>query len=356
VHPLSKVLLAAALTLLPVSAGRAQTMEPAPEPALPNVRVGGRIMTGYELERVHPEPTQAPVADGTEPGFFLDQARLSVEADLHDSLRAELSADFDNGVALRNAYVNWRPEKKAQLRVGRFKRPLSRLANESIGALPFRSRGLFDSLLLEDQQWGDRALGAMLHGKPNKRTRYHAALMSPAALGTGIEGADVIARFEYEPVSALKLGLGAAHKWTERFENGPNLSLNAASVDVAVEASGFYAAIEATAAQNPNPPALATRATPRTAMALGVIGYVGYYAQLAPELRVGPIGVFEWMDTDSTYGQDERVRGVLGASLTFQESRLRVMPQVEVVRPLGTVSARSEIAEENYYLLVSAEL
>jgi hypothetical protein len=46
---------------------------------------------------------------------------------------------------------------------------------------------------------------------------------------------------------------------------------------------------------------------------------------------------------------------VLGAALTFKEHLVRVLPQVEVIRPLGTITARSETGEENYYLLVSAE-
>jgi hypothetical protein len=311
----------------------------------PQLVIHGRIRTGYEVERVHPDASQPPVADGTEPGFFLDQARVELKAEMHERLRAVISFDVDSGVQIRNAYVNWRPKKVLQLRAGRFRRPFSRLANQSIGSLPFRARGLYDERIMEDEQWGDRALGFMVHGK-----------MSPAAIGSGVEGADVIVRAEYKPLSFLELGLGAAHKWTERFEDGPNLSLNGVSVDVATEIDGFYAAVEGSATQNPNPPPVSGDASLRTPWAVGVIGYAGYYAELIPALLLGPVGVFEWTDTDTSYGQDESVRAVLGMSLTFHGEALRVMPQVEVIRPVGKVGARSEVAAENYYVLVSTGL
>jgi hypothetical protein len=302
VRPFLALLITASSLWLQTTTARAQADDPAEDPPedTPAVRVGGRVMTGFDVERVHPDGTQPAVDDDTEPGFFLDQARLVVEGDIHEDVRAELSADLESGVALRNAYVNWKAEREAQVRIGRFKRPLSRLANQSIGELPFRKRGLFDDLIMEDEQWGDRALGAMLHGKPTKQLRYHFAVMNPAVMGSGIEGVDVIARVEYAPIERLVFGLGGAHKWTERFKDGPNLSLNAASIDVALETSGFYAAVEGTVAQNANPPLVAGSSSPRVALAMGVIAYAGYYATLADDVRLGPVAVFEWMDTDTT--------------------------------------------------------
>lgn len=325
-----------------------------PAESWPWVQVHGRVMAGYELERTHPKRPQMPVRDGTEPGFFLDQARVRVEAETHERLRAVVSMELSSSSPLRNAYLNYKPEKELQFRLGRFRRPLSWLSTQSIESFPFRRRGMYDDLIMEDQQWGDRALGFMVHGKPVKRVRYYAAVMSPAVIGSGIEGADVIARLEYKPVAMLELGLGAAHKWTERYQDGPNLSMNAVSANVALEVSGFYAAIEGTAAENPNPPKVGTRTTPRTPWAVGVLGYAGYYAEVAKDLLLGPVAVIEGMDTDTAYGQDERLRGVFGVSLTFEERHLRVMPQVEVIRPLGNVGLRSQVAEETYYVLVSA--
>jgi hypothetical protein len=65
--------------------------------------------------------------------------------------------------------------------------------------------------------------------------------------------------------------------------------------------------------------------------------------------------VGEWTDTDGDISQDEAVRALGGLNFLFFDEALRVMPQVEVVRPLGEVTLRSHVKRETYYLMVSTE-
>lgn len=324
------------------------------KPDWPVLGFHARLMSGFAVEREHPAGGQ-PARDETQPGFFLKQARVGVGADLSKRVSAAVSFDLD-GAVLRNAYLNLRLSKAVQLRSGNFKRPFTRLANRSVGAIPFRSRGRFDKLILEDQAWGDRALGAMVWGRPVKALRYYAAVMSPAAIGSHLEGANVIGRVELSPVKALSLGVAAAHKWTERFTDGPNLSMHGVAGDVKVEAGALYAAVEVNAAQNPNPPPVASSTADRTPWAVGALGYATYDFKLGKKLTLGPVGVLEWMDTDTDYAHDERVRGVVGLVLGYRDKLVRVMPQVEINRPIGGASSRGEVASESYYLLLATEI
>jgi hypothetical protein len=86
------------------------------------------------------------------------------------------------------------------------------------------------------------------------------------------------------------------------------------------------------------------------------LGYATYDIKLTSTLTLGPVGVIEWMDPDTEYGRDERVRAVLGLVLGYRDSLLRLMPQVEVTRPIGSASARGEVASESYYLLLATEI
>jgi hypothetical protein len=188
-----------------------------------------RVLTGFEVTRLHPEDGQPPV-DETQPEFFLDQAVIEAEAELSKRLHLELGFNLRNAT-VRDAFVNYRVRDSLQVRLGRFKRPFSRLELRSRGKLPFRERGLFNQLVLIDGGFAGRALGAMIWGRPLENLRYSLGASNPSAIGSGIEGVDVTARITYDPVEWLSVGLNAAHKWTERFADGPNLSLHAVGVD-----------------------------------------------------------------------------------------------------------------------------
>jgi hypothetical protein len=94
----------------------------------------------------------------------------------------------------------------------------------------------------------------------------------------------------------------------------------------------------------------------RKPFALGVNGYATYDIDLGKRAALQPMLAGEWVDTDLDLGEDEALRGVGGLNLLLFDGAYRVMPQVEIVRPLGEVSARSHVKRETYYILLTAEL
>jgi hypothetical protein len=346
-------------TVPPPSAADANALPPEAaeedESHWPVLTFHARILTGFELERVHPEAGQQP-ADDTQAELFLDQAVVEAEVQLSKRLQFELGFNLRNA-SVRDAFVNYRVRDSVQLRLGRFKRPFSRLELRSRGKLPFRERGLFNDLVLTESGFAGRAIGAMVWGKPSANVRYSLAAANPNAIGSGIEGVDVVARIVYDPVQWLSLGLNALHKWTERFADGPNLSLHAVGVDARADFGDLTITLEADAAQNPNPPLVAEAPDDaRTPWAIGVIAYADYTFKLSKKWTLGPVVVLEWMDTDTEYEKDERVRTVGGLSWNYKKNLLRIMPQVEITRPLGGADVRGEVARETYYVLVSTEI
>lgn len=314
-----------------------------------------RILTGFEVVRLHPDNGQAAV-DETQPELFLDQAVVEAEAELSKRIHMEIGFNLRNAT-VRDAFVNYRLRNAIQFRLGRFKRPFSRLELRSRGKLPFRDRGLFNDLVLTESGFGGRAIGAMVWGRPTESLRYSLAVANPGAMGSGIEGVDVIARIVYEPAPWLSIGLNAMHKWTERFADGPNLSLHAVGADARLEIGQLEVVLEADAAQNPNPPPVADAANiSRTPWAVGVITYADYAFKLTKKWTLGPVVSLEWMDTDTEYEKDERVRAVIGASWNYKKNLLRIMPQVEITRPVGRANVRGEVARETFYVLVSSEI
>jgi hypothetical protein len=147
------------------------------------------------------------------------------------------------------------------------------------------------------------------------------------------------------------------HKWSERSADGEALSLTALGVDSKLDFGALSISLEADVAQNPNPPPVANESdASRTPWSYGLIGHAEYTFKLSKKWTIAAIGVLEWADTDLEYEKDERVRAVGGLSWNYQKNALRVMPQVEITRPLGDADARGEVATETYYLLVSAEI
>lgn len=326
-----------------------------PEPDWPVLAFHARIMSGVEIEREHPDEDQ-PAAEETEMGFFLEQAVVEAEAQLSKRLDLELGYNLSNQT-IRDAFVNYRMYDALQVRFGRFKRPFSRLELRSRGKLPFRDRGLFNDIVLGDGAYVGRALAGMLWGKPNEMLRYFLSVGSPAEIGSDIEGLDVVARVVVEPIPAVSIGLNGIHKWSERFAEGPELSVNAFGIDARVELGDFEVTLEFDAAENPNPPPVVDSTdTTRTPWAFGFIGYAEYTFKVSPKWTLAPVVVFEWMDTDTEYKQDERVRAVAGFSWNYRKNTLRIMPQVEITRPIGDAAARGEVASETYYMLISTEI
>ncbi|HKU44696.1 MAG TPA: porin [Polyangiales bacterium] len=320
----------------------------------PKLEFHARVMTGVEVEREHPKGNQPPEEE-TQAGLFLEQAVVEAEVLISKRLELELGFNLANAT-VRDAFVNYRVDDALQLRIGRFKRPFSRVELRSRGKLPFRDRGLFNSLL-DDSGYVGRTLAGMVWGKPLPQLRYFVAGASPAPLGADIEGLDLVARVAYDPNQWLSIGVNGLHKWSERSADGEALRVSAVGADAKLDVGALSISLEVDAAQNPDPPPVADEsASSRTPWALGVLGYGDYTWQLSKKWTIAVVGVLEWMDSDTEYEKDERIRAVAGLSWNFKKNALRIMPQVELTRPLGEADARGEVASETYYLLVSAEI
>jgi hypothetical protein len=170
-----------------------------------------------------------------------------------------------------------------------------------------------------------------------------------------IRGVDALGRLEYtSPEKLLSIAVNGGYKLTEPYLGGPNLDLYAIGGDAQLLVGGFRLVVESIAAQDPRPPA-PPPPMGRTPWAYVVMGWATYDLRPAEWITLQPVVVGEWVDTDDEVEGDEAARAVLGFNLLFFADRLRVMPQVEVVRPLGTVEARSQVKRETYYLMLSMQ-
>jgi hypothetical protein len=367
---LRAALLLACATALVAGSARAQELSlepatPAPEPAGPTLVWQSRVMTGFELEKSRPSAEQGGEPE-TDYGFFLDQARLKLEAewddlsidisgDLADAIRPKTSAgSFNRPPYVRNAHLTYRVHKAFRVRAGRFKRPMSGFELTSSGDLPFRGRGLTNDHIIEDAQWGDRAIGLMLFGRLPGKLRWYASVSNPSWAPDGdleSNGVDAIGRLEWKPVKIVDLGVSFGHKLEVRSDGEYNG--NAASFDAALEVAGLRVAVDAVFAQ------LTTEAADGVdaPLSYGLVGYANYQIPLGGELALEPVVYGEYADANGELSRTEAIRAVFGCNLRVAE-RLRVMPQVELVRPIGGTAAQINPWEssETYYLMMTARL
>jgi hypothetical protein len=323
-----------------------------------------RVMTGFELERERPPATIGGDSQ-TDYGFFLDQARLELEVE-YDKLQAEVSFDlgdairpatstgsFDDPPYLRDAFLNLRVKKYFRVRAGRFKRPYSRLELTSSGVLPFRGRGLLNGLIVEDAQWGGRALGLMLWGKAPGRINWYAGASNPEWKPDGDEeanGLDALARVEWEQSDNFVVGINGGHKLAVR-TGLPDTNTNAGGADVLVQLDKLNVMLDALLAELPN-----AGMQGHTALAYGAVLFASYDVPLTSRLALQPILLGEYADADGDFSGTEAVRAIIGLNLLWDQY-LTVMPQVELVRPLGTPSAQNPwVSSESYYVMLRAQL
>jgi len=337
--------------------------EPQPDPDALKFVWEARVMTGFELERERPSSEQNGEPE-TDYGFFLSQARLGLEAewgdldldisaDLGDAIRPRTSAAaFNKPPYLRNAYINYRFHKAFRVRAGRFKRPFSGLELTSSGKLPYRGRGLANDLIVEDAQWGDRALGVMLWGRLPGKVRWSASVSNPSWAPDGdveANGIDVFARAEWEPIKAIELGASVGHKLEARTSR--DVHGNAASIDATLKLAGLRIAFDAMIAE-------LTREAVQGAdvpTAYAVTGYASYQIPLGGDYALEPALLGEYAEANAEYSRTEAVRMVAGLNFRVAE-RLRIMPQVDIVRPLGTAAAINPWqSSETYYVMLVAE-
>ncbi len=322
-----------------------------------------RVMTGFELTRERPADAQIGERS-TDYGLFLDQARLQLEVeygrvsteisvDLGDAIRPGYGEGLDSPPFLRDAYLNVRIKRAFRVRAGRFKRPYSRLELTSSGALPFRGRGLTNDLIVEDGQFGDRALGLMLWGKLPAGFNWYVGASNPDWAHDGDQeanGVDALARLVWEPNETLSVGVNGGHKL--RVQAGRHANTNAAGLDLELRKGPLWFVFDALLAELPT--AMQER---DSTLAYGAVLSGSYTFQPSPAWTIAPVLLAEYIDADGDYSGSEALRAIVGLNVVTLDGHLRVMPQVEIVRPLGTASAQNPwLASEAYYVMLVAQL
>jgi hypothetical protein len=316
--------------------------------------VGARLMMGFEHQRERPAGGQTDPAQ-TEYGFAIRQIRLSLKGelaerfqanvsfDLADALEPEAGAVYDQPPYLRTATLEYRSSRELRLKVGRFKRPLSHLELESASDLPILRRGLFNGLALEDNQWGDRAIGIMVQGRLKEpKLRWYLSLTNPSWSSTlGTEGVDVTARAEWKILEGVVLGANGAYKnikiGNDRLNDvayGGDLALSLGDANLLLEANNAALPFET--------------GRPR---ALGVLFMVDYELPLTNEWSLQPVIFAEYADADTDISQNESLRLVFGLNV-LAYSGFRIMPELEMVRSIGDTSAQNPWLESERLSLI----
>lgn len=317
--------------------------------------LGGRVMAGFHVRDRRPVNGQRGNA-GTSYGFGLQQARLRADFRPNKRLRVVVSADFADALDptdfdpppyIRNAYLQFVIEKRwLELRVGRFKRPYSRFELRSVADLPFRGRGLTNGLIVEDGQWGDRAVGAMIRGRIDAaHVRWWLSASNPQwRVNAEPEGLDLLARVTWDITDAIEVGASGGRKWTQT-GLGERVAVNALGVDARLKVDELYVMAEVLMGQQAQ-----ITAQP---VSMGVVAAASYRIRVSKNVRVQPTLFGEWADADTEFTGNDAVRAVFGVNLLWKKS-FRVMPQFELIRPLGTVSVRNAWPASDRFLLTFA--
>jgi len=336
------------------------TADGAPGRSLPSFELEARVISGFEAQRSRPSGAQTRPGEHAF-GFVIRQARLGLNAEL-ERFRLELSLDladalspdsgggYDSPPFLRNATLEYRYDKRLRLTVGRYKRPFSRIELVSAVDLPVLRRGLLNGLLIEDNQWGDRALGAMLSGRLDLgKLRWSVSFTNPNwSPSLPSQGLDVIGRVQFSPVKRLSLGVNGGYKYLRLGTVAPWTHNAAAGADLVWNIGGAHLLLEGSFADLPF-----ETGRPR---GFGALLLADYELGLSSTWALQPTLFAEFADADSKLSETESVRFALGLNLLAQGGG-RLLPQVALVRPLGQASQQNPwLASETYSLVLSLAL
>lgn len=318
----------------------------------------GRVIAGHRtrVRTPHGDQLEAGTATTTHK-LQLRQARVGFYASYLKALDLKISADFADfmgntgpGEVLRDAWVNVRIHKLFQVKVGEFKRPYSTLELTASAKLPMLGRGMFNSEVVENLGWGDRASGVMLWGQTKpKRAGLHRVRWELSATNSAVAGAppglDTHARLTYAPVKGLSLGLSGAFKRIEA-PLEEKRDVVGGDVDLTVRARGLRLTLEADLAQSWNE--YDAQLNEFSPWMLAGIAWVSYDFKLKDDWVLQPAASFEYFDSDMDFSETESIR-VVGNFNIHWTRHLMVRPQVEYVRPLNPVSAQNLFTETQTY-------
>lgn len=330
-----------------------------PRPHVPSFELEARVISGFEVERSRPSGAQNRPGE-QDYGFVLRQARIGLGAEL-ERFRLELSLDLADALSpeigggdsppfVRNATLEYRYSKALRLKVGRYKRPFSRLELESAADLPVLRRGLLNGLLVEDNQWGDRALGAMLFGRlALAKLRWYLSFTNPDwSTSLQSQGIDVLGRIQFSPLAGVTLGVNGGYKYLRLGTRAAWTHNAALGADLAWKIGGAQLSLEGSFADLPFE-------TGRP-QGFGALLLADYELELTAEWALQPMLFAELADADARLSESESARFAIGLNL-LAASGFRLLPQVALVRPLGRASQQNPwLSSETYSLVFSLAL
>lgn len=315
---------------------------------------GSRVLFGwdYELHSLAPPDTHGGGARA-----FLRQARVSIDGGWQRRAGFELDVDLsDPESPLRDAWLEARIASSLHVRVGRFKRPYSRLELQSASTLPLRRRGLGNDLVVDSLGYGGRGVGTELSGKlePLSLRGAIAVTVPPQAQGHF----DLNARVEHDLHDALRLGASGVARLANRAPATQRTTLHPGlGVDALVRAGSVSMVVDALFVDAPATPRARGPADPTPRQDAAVIAaYLTYDIELLPGWTLQPVLFGEWVRRRVDGHSSQAVRGVGGVSVLWCRKRLRLMPQLELVRPLHDDRGGKWSRGETASLMISAQL
>jgi Phosphate-selective porin O and P len=334
---------------------------PRPEPgestpaSVPNLQLEGRVISGFEYQRERPRGAQTRPAE-REYGFQLRQARIELSAelervelnlnlDLADALSTDLGGGPDAPPFLRTATLEYRVSRALRLTVGRYKRPFSRVELTSALDLPVLRRGLLNGLLIEDNQWGDRAVGMMASGRLElAKLRWYSSFTNPSwSSSLQAEGVDAIGRVQLSPAKGVTLGVNGGYKYLRLSSQAPFTHDVAVGGDLGWKLGDGHLLLEGSFGDLPF-----ETGTPR---AFGVLLLADYELTLSPVWTLQPVLFAELADANARVSQTESARLAVGLNLLLRGG-FRLLPQFALVRSLGDTSQENPWLESETYSLV----
>lgn len=332
-----------------------------PELESASFAVGGRVMAGWRMRNRH--RVDRPLDRSF--GFFLAQARINTWSQLSKPMKLKLSFDLGDGVGgagrgdflVRDAWLRFRVSKKLVVMAGRMRRPFSRLEMEGAGKLPIRGRGVGNELLLEDEGWGDRALGVQLGGRLTKRLSWAAMVSSP---DVDEDTTDFHLRANWDWKRWVSIGANVAQKVIRiELESGDRQTLGATAwgLDARFRLENLSLLIDGLVAQDIrfDEDDLARLNGPPIRSAV-VAGYLSYEVALRGLWRLQPVVFHEWADLALGEGGSEVRRTVVGLNALYNGRALRIMPQIEWIVPSGGEAREEWDRRESYYVMFSSQL
>ncbi len=349
----------------------ASAPEPAPSPptlngdagpddegsSTPSLSWRARIITGFQYDRSRPSGAQTRAGE-KEYGFVVRQIRLGAEGELAEQFRFNVSFDLSDALStdtgtsyssppyLRTAVFEYRPDRSFRLTVGRFKRPFSKLELTSAADLPVLNRGLWNGLAIEDNQWGDRAVGAAVSGRLKlAKLRWYLSLTNPSwSSQLAVQGVDVLGRVQSSPIKPLTIGVNGGYKYSEIGLDDTEHSF-AVGGDVGVELGEARLFVEGAYADLPF-----ETGRPR---GFGFVGSIDYRIPLTANWALLPVVFAELADANASVSQTESLRLALGVNV-LGYSGFRIMPEFALTRPVGDASAANPWLSEETYRLISS--